>query len=209
MKDLRTPAQANAVSDALAQLNQAGGSTDVAAKQVETLDQLRANPSIDTPTAVRQGPARRRVSLSIPTRKLEAPEIPGYHCYWFLRENVERAIEGGYEHVTRDEVQLNQNNISASSGLSGNQSLGNTVEVVTAAGAGPTALVLMKTRKEWFDEDQKILADRNMATIQAIFRKEALPDAGPGADTAQRYVREASMKGAGVPILNRGLRKQS
>lgn len=165
----------------------------------------KANPAegVETKTVAE----RKRIPMSIPIRRLEVPEIVGYHLHWFLEGNVPRAKQGGYELVQFDEVAVNQRGVGTDSTITGNTSLGGNVEVTYGTGPDgkPATLYLMKIKKEWFNEDQQVLANRNLAVVQAIFKGEAV--AGPAqsnpSDANNRYVKKDL-----TTLLNRGVRKQ-
>lgn len=185
----------NPVNEALAAL---------AAKTVEVPElNPQANPS---EAAGQNKPAaeRKRVPMSVPTRKLECPDIPGYHTHWFLEANVARALRGFYEFVDNQEVDLNQHNPANSKVISGNSSLGSHVEHISRSGE---RLILMKIPVEYFKEDQATLAARNQSIMDAIFKQDAVlgSEQLSRADQANRYVKTADLK---RPLLNRGLRRQ-
>jgi len=142
-------------------------------------------------------PARRpRISMSIPRRKLEVPDIEGFHLYWFLDRNVPQAIQAGYDFVTADEVAINQFNPANAAGVSGNTAVDSHVRVIggTAENGNSESLNLMKIRREWYLEDQKILQQRNAQVLQAIFQEDVVTGDTPGQtdkDKGLRYVREA------------------
>lgn len=139
--------------------------------------------------------ARKRIPMSVPSRKLEVPPIPGYHLYWFADRNVARAIQAGYEFVEDREVPLNQLNVATSRDISGNSDLGSHVRVIggTAEGGGVEHLTLMKIKEEWYLEDQQVLEKRNAQIIQAIFRDEQIlgSEQVSAEDRGQRYVKTA------------------
>lgn len=133
-----------------------------------------ANPTV-RPAEMIQPAARKRISMTAPQRALEAPEIPGYHLYWFLGKNVPRALQGGYEFVDRVDVgDLNQKGVANDIAQSGDTGMGSRVTVVTGAGENgqPEHLVLMKIREEWYREDQKILEERNAQIYHALRQKK-------------------------------------
>lgn len=176
------------------------------------------NPAVD---ATAHGVTERnRIPMSGARRKLEVPEIPGYHTHWFLRANVYEALGAGYEDVDPKEIadQVNNHRLGDSVIKSGNSSLGNTVEVPTRGPDGPTQLRLMKIRDEWFQKDQRDIAERNLLTIKAVFRQHAPEILGSGevkgADKTTRYVRqdmthmEMDKPARQKTLLNRGLPKQ-
>ncbi|MDX2059929.1 MAG: hypothetical protein SFV24_19120 [Gemmatimonadales bacterium] len=144
--------------------------------------------------------------MSVPRRKLEVPELPGYHLHWFTGKNVLRAQEAGYEHVRSGELPVNQFNPATDVNVSGSTDLGSNIRLV-AGGVGEDGaaeyLHLMKIRLEWWQEDQKMLEDRNASILQAIFRDEKVlgSEQDEAADRDKRYVKKA--------LLNRPPRKIS
>jgi len=139
--------------------------------------------------------ARKRIPMSIPQRKLEVPEISGYHLHWFLDSNVPRAIQGGYEMVRDDEVPLHQFGVGTDKTLSGNADLGTNVRVFGGRDDQGKAehLNLMKIKIEWWDEDRKTIEARNASVMAAIFRDEQIAGSDKVAteDRAQSYVKTA------------------
>lgn len=147
--------------------------------------------------------ARKRIPLSIPQRKLEVAPIPGFHLYWFRDDNVERALQAGYEFVDDKEVSLNQHGVATRKEISGNADLGSHVRVIagTAANGSAEHLTLMKIREEWWKEDQKVLEERNASVLAAIFQDEQIMGSEQLSpeDRATRYVKTA--------LFNRPTRK--
>jgi len=146
---------------------------------------------------------RKRIPMWVPLRKLEVPEIAGFHMHWFLDSNVARAIQGGYEHVTEDEVPITQKGVGTDSTISGNTGLGSQISIVAGTGENgqPAHLHLMKIREDWWREDQKVLEQRNAAILSGIFRGEEIAGSDQTAlgDRGVRYVKTA--------VLNRPTRK--
>lgn len=140
---------------------------------------------------------RKRIPMSVPQRKLQTPEIPGYRLYWFLDRNVLQAQRAGYEFVDEQEVDLNQTNVGSSKDLTGNNDLGSRVKILNGVSAGnsPEYLNLMKIKYEWFQEDQKALAQVNGNVLSSIFRDEKIMtgdgDPTQQEDKANRYVKQA------------------
>ena len=135
----------------------------------------------------------KRIPLSTPQRKLEVPDVPGFHLHWFLDINVPRAIQGGYEFVNTHDVAVNSFSVGTSADVSGNADLGSHVKVIGGIGSDgkPEHLNLMKIREDWWREDQKILEERNASIISAIFKDEQVVGNSPGGDNTQRYVKQA------------------
>lgn len=126
-----------------------------------------------TQAATADKPVRRRVSMSLPVRKLEMPDLPGYHLHWFLEGRIPRAMEGGYEFVKSDELPVNQKGVGTDSTISGNADLGTNISVISGE-ADLQKLVLMKIREEFWREDQRELELRNASVLSGIFRDEKI-----------------------------------
>lgn len=146
---------------------------------------------------------RKRIPMSTPQRKLEVTEIPGYHLHWFRDENINRAVQAGYEFVEDKEVHLNQGNVGTSKDITGNADMGSRVRVVSGSAADGSAehLTLMKIRQEWWDEDRKEIDTRNAGVMSAIFRDEQVlgSEKVSAEDRNQSYVKTA--------LFNRPTRK--
>lgn len=157
------------------------------------------------PASPAKEPDRQRIPMSVPSRKLEVAEIPGWHLYWFLESNIPRAIQGGYEFVQANEVQLNQQNVATDRSVSGNADLGGQVKIVAGASerGGAEHLVLMKIKEEWYNVDRKQIEARNQSVLEAIFRGELAEGAKVSpADAGKTYLTEGSK-----PLLQRPRRK--
>lgn len=117
---------------------------------------------------------RKRIPMSVPVSKLEAPNIPGYHLHWFngTPDRIARAQAGGYEFVHENEVRVNSVGLGADSTASGNTDLGSQVSVVGGKeldGKGnPVRMLLMKIKQEWYEEDQKLVDQRNDKVAQSL-----------------------------------------
>jgi hypothetical protein len=117
---------------------------------------------------------RKRIPMSVPVQRLEAPEIPGYHLHWFTgsAERLQRAIDGGYEFVHEREMKLNNVSLGGDSARSGNTDMGSQVSIVSGQEVGkdgqPTRLVLMKIKLEWYEEDQKLVDAKNAQVADAL-----------------------------------------
>jgi hypothetical protein len=170
-------------------------------------------PDVQTqpnPASAKVPVPRKRIPMSVPLRKLEVPEIPGYYLYWFRDENVPRAMQAGYEFVEPSEVNLNpmSGNPGASTEMNGNTDLGNRVSLIngTTEGGRPVQAVLMKLKQEWRDEDQEQIDQRNFAIIRTIFKGEpvARPGQMPAANGNMTYLKQADMN---TPVMQRPIRK--
>ncbi len=143
---------------------------------------------------------RKRIPMSVPVQTLSAPEIPGYHLHWFngTQARLQRAIDGGYEFVTHDEMRLNAVGLGSDTTHSGNTDMGSRVSVVSGSEVGPDGqairMVLMKIKQEWYEEDQKLVEERNdkvAASLKGGMVGSEMPGSG---DTSNRYVDKSRTK---------------
>jgi len=67
--------------------------------------------------------------------------------YWAKPEQFEELIQGGYQFVSKDAIAVGTDK-------DGNTDLGSLVS--TSAGSDGTRLYLLKIRKDWYDENQRI-----------------------------------------------------
>ena len=158
-----------------------------------------------------------RIPMSVPRRKLEVPDLPGYHLHWFLDRNIPSALQAAYEFVRSEEVVVVQTGVATSKGLSGNADMGTQVRRVggTAEGGGVEMLTLMKLRLEFWKDDQKKIEDRNASILEAIFRGERIITGQPDGETDVptertgnlQYVKGSQDAGASKPVLQRPTRK--
>lgn len=141
---------------------------------------------------------RKRIPMSVPVQRLEAPDVPGYHLHWFVGtpERLQRALDGGYEFVDEREMKINNVGLGSDSARSGNTDMGSRVSVVSGSEVGkdgqPTRLILMKIKQEWYEEDQKLVDDRNERVASAL--RGGLLGGDQAADKAElghRYVDKA------------------
>jgi hypothetical protein len=135
-----------------------------------------ANPANNTQEP--KGNRRARIPMSVVMRKLEAPEIPGYHTHWFKTSNISRALAAYYEFVEDDEVILNQRNPGIDTEVSGNTDLGSRVSIPAGIGADdkPERLYLMKLAEVYWLEDRAKIDSRNASLMGQIFRGEKIID---------------------------------
>ena len=132
---------------------------------------------------------RKRIPMGTPVQRLEAPDMPGFHLHWFTSSSsrIQRALDGGYEFVDEREVKTNNVSLGGDSTQSGNTDMGSRVSVVSGSEVGkdgqPVRMVLMKIKQEWYDEDQKLVEQRNQSVVDTL-----LGGLAGGGDTSQRYV---------------------
>jgi hypothetical protein len=141
-------------------------------KEMAEVFQL-SNPAANQAAQQRSRPPR--IPMSEIRQRLQVAEIPGWRLYWFKDENIPAAMDAYYEFVKRDEISMNSLGIAQSSMESGNTDLGTNVSIIAGQnGAGqPVRLNLMKLKMEYYQEDQKLIEQRNSLILQAIFGDEA------------------------------------
>ena len=143
---------------------------------------------------------RKRIPMSVPVQKLEAPDIPGYHLHWFIgtADRIQRALDGGYEFVDERETQVNNVGLGGDSTASGNTDMGSRVSVVAGTELGrdgqPIRLILMKIKQEWYEEDQKLVVDRNEKVATALRGGLLGTENDAPGDSVHRYVDRSRTK---------------
>ena len=137
---------------------------------------------------------RKRIPMSVPVQRLEAPEMPGYHLHWFIgtQERLQRALDAGYEFVDERELKINNVSLGGDSTKSGNTDMGSRVSVVSGQEVGkdgqPTRLILMKIKQEWYEADQQLVIDRNEKVAAALRGGLLGAENDKPGDTRYRYV---------------------
>lgn len=137
---------------------------------------------------------RKRIPMAVPVQRLEAPEIPGYHLHWFLgtSERLQRALDAGYEFVDSKEMKINNVSLGGDSAQSGNTDMGSRVSVVSGQEVGrdgqPTRLILMKIKLDWYEEDQKLVDQRNAQVADALTAGAIGAEKDRAGDSQHRYV---------------------
>ena len=143
---------------------------------------------------------RKRIPMSVPVQKLEAPEIPGYHLHWFngTPERIQRALDGGYEFVDEREAKINNVSLGGDSIASGNTDMGSRVSVVSGTELGrdgqPIRLILMKIKQEWYEEDQRLVEARNDQIAAALRGGMIGAEKDAAGDSQMRYVDKSRTK---------------
>lgn len=139
-----------------------------------------------------------RIPMSVPQSKLTVPAIPGYYLYWFLGQNVPRALKAGYEFVDESEADVTNTGLADDANQQGNSDMGSRVSIVAGGliegTAEPQRLYLMKLRQEWRDKDAADLEAVNERIAAAIRGGQPAPGASaPGEtnhDRLQRYLKK-------------------
>ena len=144
--------------------------------------------------------ARKRIPLSVPQRKLEVTEIPGYYLRWFRGTSVRlaQAERAGFEFVSPEEVELNNHDLGGDAVSSGSTDLGTRVSIIEGSevdGSGQAVrMYLMKQKLEHYHEDVQIIQDRNDKVVEALtvgYRQGQVGGQASGetaGDAANRYV---------------------
>lgn len=158
------------------------------------------------PTQTQRSTAeRKRIPMSVPVQKLEVPEIPGYHLHWFKGDQarIARALDGGYEFVDSKELKTNNVSLGGDSAESGNTDMGSHISVLSGGvdtEGQPARLVLMKIKQEWYEEDQRLIENRNEQVAASLRGGLIGAEKDAAGDTQQRYIDKARTK---IPDLFR------
>jgi len=140
-----------------------------------------------------------RVPMSLPTQKLAVPDIPGYHLHWMIGtpSRIQQALKAGYEFVDPEETEVNNFGLADDASKSGNTDMGSRVSVLAGSDAGESGqgdrLFLMKIKQEWWEEDQKVLEQRNEQVAATLRGGQDISANQYG--TEQRYIPDAHRKG--------------
>lgn len=185
------------------EMSDRSASTDVGAKGPATAESKASGiviPEAKNPAGMQPLVTREtRVPINTPNRKLEIDVslFPGFHLHWFAEFNVQQALRAGYVFVHPSEVNGGIYDPSIGGrGETNTEDLGG--ERFTAIGGQdaqgkPVGLVLMKIQEEWYNDDQRKIAERNYNVLQQIFRKK-MPlraEKETEADYAARYTSDA------------------
>ena len=139
------------------------------------------------------------IPMSAATQKLQVPERPGYHRYWFrgTPERLAQALRAYYRFVDEADVDLNNFDLAGDANKSGNTDMGTRVSRVTGDeldhSGQPNRLYLMECPNEYFEASQALLNERNEAVATALRGGQIgaqQSDAGETPfDASQRYVK--------------------
>jgi len=144
---------------------------------------------------VQKAQERKRVPMSIPRRKLEVPERPGYVRYWMndYPGRIQQALQGGYDFVKTTDVDINNSSTGADSTLSGNTDMGTNISLVVGKTeqGGPLRAYLMEIKAEYYNEDQAYIQDRVDLVDKTIRRGKFKPEGESQADSENSYVKKS------------------
>jgi len=91
--------------------------------------------------------------------------VPGHHLCWMNDDgNVEKALESGYEFVSKHETEI-ENGVSPS-----NVDMTDRIKLKVGTLEGGDALYayLMKIKNEWYEEDMNTIEQENRKIEEAI-----------------------------------------
>jgi hypothetical protein len=164
------------------------------------LEELAKKMQEKNPANAIEKPAaeRRRIPMTSTQRKLEMPEIPGYHCQWIfdgVPGRVQQALNGGFEFVHPDEVSGNAVALGSEPLDGASTDLGTRVSV----GEGGGRLYYMKQKLEYYHEDQSLREKRNDEVRDALVAGQFGDTAENAADRATRFV--DPVRSNGIPEL--------
>jgi len=108
-----------------------------------------------------------RIPFGAHRSKLEIKdEIKGYHLHWFndIDGRLQRAEDGGYQFVNRDEVpRLGQGALHQD-----NTDINSRVSKVVSRGDPVIRAYLMKIKQSYYDQDQKAKEAKNLEIDEAL-----------------------------------------
>ena len=182
--------------------------TDLSQKAAEA----KAKMEQSNPSAVpgKSSGDRQRIPLSVPQRKLEVPEIPGFKLRWFrgTPQRLAQAERAGFVFVRPEEVQLNNVVIGGDATKSGNSDMGDRVSVIeggeTDGSGNAVSLYLMKQSEEHWREDQDIIEKRNDSVADALtaaYQQGQVGGISPGETSQDAQLRYVDPKRSRVPEL--------
>lgn len=152
-----------------------------------------ASPASPAPLRVESAT---RIPMTLPTLKLSVPDIPGYVLQWHIDHGgqIQRAQRAGWEFVEPSEIEVMNTGLGSDQALHGSTDLGTRVSLHGSAGENGQSerLYLMKQKQQWWDEDRKILADRNESVAAAIRGGSIGSEKDEASDRSTRYVKGAS-----------------
>lgn len=150
------------------------------------------------PASLPQRLDRTRVPMSMPSLKLEVPELPGYHLHWMMGSpgRIAQAQRAGYTFVEPDEVDVLNTSIGDDASKSGNTDMGSRVSIVATRDTGDDGkeqrLYLMKIPLEFWKQDQKALESKNEQVAASLRGGQDIGANQFGSEN--RYIPDAAKK---------------
>ena len=166
---------------------------------MEKLNEAPTNPANEIATKLSN---KTRIPMSVPQQRLAAPEIPGYHCHWMrgTPDRLAQAQRAGYTFVSGEEAETNNFDLAGDPEDSGSTDLGSHVSQVASTSGGDLdpdgnaiRMYLMKLPQELWEEDQKLIGDRN-DQIAANLRGDNLVENGYIPQSHKKSVAEMFQK---------------
>jgi hypothetical protein len=135
-------------------------------KQGSSEAQIRSVGERETEVVRSQAQRTRRSSFGAPKLSMAVTvEVPGHHLCWMNDDgNVEKALESGYEFVSKHETEI-ENGVSPS-----NVDMTDRIKLKVGTLEGGDALYayLMKIKNEWYEEDMNTIEQENRKIEEAI-----------------------------------------
>ena len=135
-------------------------------KQGSSEAQIRSVGERETIVVRSQAQRTRRSSFGAPKLSMAVTvEVPGHHLCWMNDDgNVEKALESGYEFVSKHETEI-ENGVAPS-----NVDMTDRIKlkVGTLEGGAPLYAYLMKIKNEWYEEDMNAIEQENRKIEEAI-----------------------------------------
>jgi len=135
-------------------------------KQGSSEAQIRSVGERETIVVRSQAQRTRRSSFGAPKLSMAVTvEVPGHHLCWMNDDgNVEKALESGYEFVSKHETEI-ENGVAPS-----NVDMTDRIKlkVGTLEGGDPLYAYLMKIKNEWYEEDMNAIEQENRKIEEAI-----------------------------------------
>lgn len=131
---------------------------------MEKMNEVLDNPATEPVVKLSN---KTRIPMSVPQQKLSAPDIPGFHTHWMMGTpaRLAQAQRAGYTFVDGSETDTNNFDLAGDPEDSGSTDLGTRVSQVAGRDTSPDGdavrLYLMKLPLELWEEDQKLIGDRN------------------------------------------------
>lgn len=141
---------------------------------------------------------RKRIPMTMVTRKLQTPELPGFYLHWINGEpdRIAKALNADYTFVQKDELPGYTLELGDQTGITGGVDMGNAISTV-AGGTGQDnqamRLYLMKLPMELREEDMAMRDDEGQKLIDAL-RNDPSARAGSGEDNGSRYGQELDIR---------------
>jgi len=160
--------------------------TDLAHAAAEAKRKMQESSPANNPNKTKA--ERQRIPMTTAKRKLELPDIPGYHVQWIYGsgDRIRQALNAGFEFVDQSEVDMNNFDLGGDAKHSGNTDLGTRVSVIAGGmfegDKQAAVLYAMKQKKEYYDEDQRLVQRRNDSVADALVGNLASGQIGRGAE---------------------------